>query len=289
MYKSRYKRGPSKIEKRRKTKRNFRLVLGIGLPVAVFAGIIFLLQANFMQVRSFEISGAQTMPTEDIKTASSNFISGSNFFVVPKSNILFLNKNQLASALLSKFGRLQKVDVSKNFFGGKIDLKITERKPDYVWCSVHYDCYYMTSDGFIFEKINESLSDSQIAGTTSGSPLTLSTEIAGKIIFKGEIESDPLMKKFSTPGKMKIYSDFIASLKNRGINVYSINIESPDKATASTDLCEIIFNPEATDLNSAAENAILLIKDIKSKKPSAQFEYLDVRFGNKIFYKLLTK
>jgi hypothetical protein len=85
---------------------------------------------------------------------------------------------------------------------------------------------------------------------------------------------------------MQNYSSFIESFKNAGFQITSINIESTDKATAKSNTGDIIFSPDETDLSTVAKNIILLINDIKHKTPSAQFNYIDARFGNKIFYKL---
>ena len=266
MKNNRYKKTSSIIAKRRKARRYVGIFLKISLPVAFFIGLVFLLRADFLQVKSFEVLSAETVQTESIKNAASDFISGTNFFLLPRSNILFLSKANLAAALLSKFGRLENVEVNKQFFSRSIKLSVSERKEDFLWCSDQGKCFFMTKDGFIFDLANE-------VGTD-------------KIIFRGLLNGNPLMKNFSTPEKMQNYSGFIEILKNADFQISSINIESNDKATAKSNTGDIIFSPDEEDLSTVAQNVILLINNIKSKTPSAQFSYVDARFGNKIFYKL---
>jgi cell division septal protein FtsQ len=272
MHSKRYKKASSRIAKRNKVRSFLGLFLKIGLPVAFLVGLVFLLRADFMQVKNFEISGAETVLQENIKNIASGFASGTFFFAIPKSNILLLNKSKLASVLLSDFGRLEKVEVSKNFFNGKIDLKITERKADFLWCSLQDECFAMTKDGFIFE------SYSALA------PLD-------KIIFRGNLTSNPLMKNFDTPERIQNYLKLVDVLKTANFEVSSINIESSDRAVAKTKInntvSDIIFNPAQVDLSLTAQNVILLINEIKRKTPSAEFNYIDARFDNKMFYKLL--
>jgi len=267
---SKYKKASSRITRRSRLRRIFNLFLIISLPTAFLVSLVFLSRADFLQVKNFEVAGADTIPQESIKSTALNFASGKWLFLVPKSNFFLLSKNKLAAALLAAFPRIEKVDVSKQFFSGSIDLSIVERKADFLWCSAQNECFSMTKYGLVFEK-------SENAGD--------------KIIFKGVLEGNPLTKNFATAEKMKSYSDLIDVFKNAGFGVDSINIESSDKAVAKVDInnfvSDVILNPEESDLSAVAQNTILLINEIKSKNPSAQFQYIDARFGNKFFYKLI--
>lgn len=268
----RYKKASSRIAKRHKVRKLISRVFKITLTVAFLAGIIFVLRADFLQIKNFEVSGAETISAESLKSTAQSLTLGNKLFLIPKSNIILLSKNNLASILLSNFSRLEKVEVNKQFFGQKVELKVTERKDDFLWCSQEEECFFMTKDGFIFES------------AFPGNP-------RGKIIFRGILEREPLMKSFATPAKMRNYSNFIEILKSGGFEVNSVNIESTDKAVAETNIggttIDVIFNPEETDLSPVAQNIILLINEIKNKTSSTRFEYIDARFGNKIFYKLI--
>lgn len=266
MKNNRYKKASSRIARRGKLRRIFNLFLKITIPTALIVGFVFLLRANFLQVKNWQVVGADTIPEESIKNIASNFISGNNFFIIPKSNILFLNGSKLSSVLLSDFGRIQKVEVNKDFFSRSVQLSVSERQADFLWCSATDGCFFMTKDGFVFEKTDSTATD--------------------KIIFSGLLNDDPLMKNFATPGKMQNYETFIGSLKDVGIDVSSVSIESLDRAVAKSNMGDIIFNPEETDLSTVAQNVILIINNVKNKVPSAQFNYIDARFGNKVYYKL---
>jgi cell division septal protein FtsQ len=265
MYNTRYKKASSRISRRSRLRRIFNLFLKITIPTALVVGLFFLLRADFLQVKNWQVVGAGAIPQESIKNTASNFILGDYLFIIPKSNILFLNEGKLSSVLLSQFGRLQKAEVSKNYFSGDIIIKILERQADFLWCS-ETQCFFMTKDGFVFEQTESSTTD--------------------KIIFYGLLTGNPLMKNFATAAKMKNYVIFIGVLKDAGFDVSSINIESLDRATASSNMGDIIFNPEETNLTAVAQNVILIINNTLTKKPSARFDYIDARFGNKVYYKL---
>ncbi len=270
MLKGRYKKTSSKIARRSKARKFFSLFLKIGLPTAILIGLVFLSRADFLQIKNFEVLGVETIQPENVKNTASNFISGNKFFIIPKSDILLLNKEKMATALIAAFPRIEKVEVNKQFFSQKVELKVTERKADFLWCSTQDECFSITKDGFIFER---------------------SEDVNNKIIFKGILEENPLMKNFATPEKMQNYLKLIEVFKNDGFNISSINIESADKVVAkikiNSAITDIIFNPDEPDLFLTAQNVVLLINETKSKNPSANFQYIDARFGNKMFYKLI--
>lgn len=260
----RYSKAPSVIVKRHKIRRYAGIFLKISLPTAFVIGAIFLLRANFLQVKNFEVVGAETLQPEVIKNVALGVASGTRLFLIPKSNIILLDKGELAAALISQFPRLEKVDVNKQLFGESIKLSLTERKADFLWCSSQNECFSMTKDGLVFERAENP---------------------GDKIIFTGILEGDPLMKNFADQERMKNYSKMIEIFGNAGFEISSINIESNDKMTTKTSIGDMIFSPGETDFSTAVQNTILLISEMINKKSSVRFQYIDARFGNKIFYK----
>lgn len=262
----RYKKASLKIAKRRRARKYLSIFLRTAFLVSIFALGVVLVRADFLQVKNFEVLGAETILAEDLKNIALSWTSGNQFFLIPKSNIILLNKNNLANVLVSKFSKVEKVEVNKQFFSQKIELKVTERKGEFLWCSAQDGCFNMTKDGLVFERTENK---------------------NGRIVFGGILDGNPLMKNFASAEEMQNYLNLIKTFKNAGFDVSSINIELADRAVAGLNIGDIIFNPEEKDLISVAENTILLINNIKSKNPSARFQYIDARFGNKIFYKLI--
>ena len=77
----------------------------------------------------------------------------------------------------------------------------------------------------------------------------------------------------------------VALLKSKDIKASSINIQSVDKGVIETNIGNIFIDPNTKELLESIENALLVIEDIKSKNSQIKFDYIDTRFGNKIFYK----
>jgi len=268
MYKNRYKRASTRIAKRNRIKRYVGIFFVISVTIALLIGFIFLVRADFLKVKNFEVLGSKVVSAEDIKSTANGFTYGNKFLFIPRSNIIFLNKGDLTKTLLSKFTRLEDVEVNKELFSKSIELKITERNGYFLWCSLADECFFMTNSGFVFEKALDM------------------QKTKGLIIFRGILKGNPLLKNFATPDKMQNYSNFIGSLRKGGVEVSSIDMESSDKAIAKTNIGNIFFNPTEEDLLLVGENTVLLINEIQNKNSKAEINYIDARFGNKFYYKL---
>jgi len=273
MYDSRrFNKASSKIVKRRVIKRRATFFTKVATFPTLLILLVVFLRADFLKIKNFDISGTQTVSQEEIKNVTANFISGNTFLVIPKSNILVLSKEKLVKKLLAAFPRLETVIVNKEIFSRQIKLEVSERRADFLWCiDDGSECFFMDKNGLVFEKVFD----------------LQSTELADKIVFKGILIGNPLLQNFASPEKMKNYSDLISALNNAGLKVLVMNFESPDKAVAKTETGDIIFNPDENNFAVPVQNTMLLINETKSKNPAVQFQYIDTRFGNKVFYKLL--
>lgn len=280
MYKSRYNKASSRIAKRNKTRKNFGLFFKIGFPIVFIVCLILLLRADFLQVKSFEVFNAQALSQDDLKNTAASFISGNKFFVLPKSNIFFVDKEKLSTLFLDKFPRLETININKQFFSNYIEFTVTERGADYLWCSASGECFFMSNNGLIFEKAPFSESEYLVSSVSWLEP-------KNHFIFKGVLTDNPIMRNFVSLDKMQSYEKFVELFKKAGVEIMSIDIESFDKAVAKTSVGDIFFDPEEVDFSEPVKNAVLLINEERAKNPNVKFNYIDTRFGNKMFYKLI--
>jgi len=265
MYKSRYKKASSRIKKRGKTRRLFSLISKIGLPVILIVGAVFILRADFLQIKSVEVSGNQDISKDAIERSARENLLGNRLLFIPKSNFFIFSSKSLEQKILENFPRTEMVEVSKNL-DGVIQIKIIERQKDFIWCRGESDCFVMDKNGLVFAP----------AG---------SEEILGKIIFKGNIYGEPVYQNFALEDDMQNYLNTIETFQNAGLRVLTVMAESPNKAVVETDMGNIFLNPEE-EMSLSIPNISLLIQEIRSQDPSALFDYIDARFGPKVFYKL---
>lgn len=255
-----------RIKKRNDTRKLVLRSVKFFILIFVFMAPILVLRADFLQIKNIVILGDETGEKDYLKSEIQNFISGKILWFLPKSNLMLIDENDLASALLSKFSNLEEVDIHRRL-DMTLEVSATERSSDYLWCSNTQECFNMTKNGLVFEK----------------SILPRSNQ---KLIFKGVIVQNPILQSFATKEVMQKYENLVGVLQKEGLKVSVVNVDSQNKIIVGTDIGDIFFNGEEKDLAPAIESALTLINDIRSKTPSATFQYIDVRFGNKVYYKM---
>lgn len=236
------------------------------MPVFLLIILVEFLRADFLQLKKVEVVGNKDIQTEEIEKLVLAQLTGKYFFIIPKSNLFLFKKDTLTQELLKDLPRIESLEISKGL-NGMLKIILQERRGDFVWCSASEVCYLMSNNGLVFTEAK-------------------AAEMAGKIIFKGNLPENPLLQNFATEAGMANYLKAIEILQNAGFQVLEIGVELGDKVVFKTTIGNIILNPEE-DLSVTVPNAVILINDIKTKNPSAQFNYIDARFGNKVFYKLI--
>ncbi|MFA6076697.1 MAG: hypothetical protein WC735_01325 [Candidatus Paceibacterota bacterium] len=261
--------------------------------LAISFGLTYASRISVLNIGSIEVSGNKVVDTETIKMVVKKEINGYYLWFFPKTNVLFYPKDKIKNALRENFARLQNVNLSiKEDKILKIDL--TERIVKYTWCGNTVDstvglgegdttsqkekCYFMDAEGYIFDEAPYFSGEVyfKFYGTTdsnsdepSGSYFL--KENFGKLVsFKKTLENIGLVPA-------KLYKkdngdiEFFLSRKN------SVSIGP-----------KIIFKIDS-DFQKIAENLEValdtepLLSDFKNKYSSLL--YIDLRFGNKVYYK----
>lgn len=262
MYKSRYKK---------RANSSLKFLPFLLLFVLFVLGGVFLVRADFLKVTEIAIESGELVPRESVALLANTFMSGNKLLFIPRSNIFFVDSKELEKQIASQFGGVENVEVDRKFFSTGLDIKLGERRAEFVFCSFTEggeSCANMSRDGFIFEEVDGDI-DRQ-----------------GKIVFYSSEGRDFMRTFIDTRERVDNYMRFLDSFGSKGFQVFSVNIGSLDQSVFDTSIGKIIFNP-SDDPYSAAQNAGLLIEDVRKQNPEAVFEYIDTRFGNKMFYKLI--
>jgi len=251
-----YRKASSRIRERNKVRRSVGLFLKIFVLSFILIGPILIMRADFLQVKDVEISGAETISAENIKKVGLDFISGQRLFLIPKSNILLLNEDNLANVLLSDFPRIEKVYINKKV-NRNIEVKVLERSRTYIWCDSDNECFNMSKGGLVFEKLEDR------------------DEKEKKIIFRGGINGDPIRQHFASEEKMQNYLKTIDIFKQAGFSVSSISLELSDKVVFDIKIGKVFLNPKE-DMTLPVQNVILLIDDIKQAIASKDYGSVEI-------------
>jgi hypothetical protein len=250
--------------------------------------LIFLLFLIFIvffshqfQINKVSVVGSQTISQKNIEDAIYQQTSQRRFFVFSQRNILFFDAKQAAKKISNEY-TVANLRVKKGYFH-TIVVKIEEKQPAIIWLS-GADKFYIDSNGIVIEKIDDTnlvvngnngteiirpsanFSQYPIVIDQSNTPVNINQTVLdlGKLKFITELnrylqlETQILVTEMITPTPV---AKEIELVTKEGWKAY---FRTDETVKSQVDLLLLVLNREVKD---------------KSK-----LNYIDLRFGGKIYY-----
>lgn len=287
------------------------------LLAIVYSGVVF--QNDDYLLSKVEIRGNKFLDTKSLFEIIKNELSGRYYGIYPKNNFLIFPKQKIGEELVSKYARLDNVSIEREGLK-KIIVKITEKEPKYIWCAKErVDCYFMDAGGLLFEH-SPDFSEG-IFLEFQGGPFADADEkeIIGSYLIKKDkldklvefrLKAEAIVRAaLDTNMKADNYSfegreDFTLSFKRKDGSKWEIfflgrdsdsylNVPVGDSASVLKSGQEsAVATSFNTDLLRVLKNLDVTLRSEAFKKGAAgavlkdrTLEYIDLRFGNKVFYK----
>jgi len=266
--------GLSELKKKRRATFLKKILFYLFLFLAVLVGLTYLSRVSGINIQEVEIVGNKIVDLEEARSLAEEVILESYFYLFPKTNVLFFPKDDIKDKLQNRFKGIKNVDFSITD-ELKLKISLTEREAEYLWCGDTViqpaeggipKCYFMDDTGFIFDE---------------------APYFSGDVYFKfygqiGEAEFDSFL-----------------SLKNAfealGLNPAGMSVDGDGDikmilvaGSSSFPGPEIIFKADS-DFDEAlgnlevALNTEPFLSNFQNKYSA--LEYIDLRFGNKVYYK----
>lgn len=234
-----------------------------------------------VSINKVDIKGTLVIKPVDIERVVLDELSGKYLSIFPKKSIFIYPRKALLQRLKSEFKRIENIDIYIEGFTGLL-VNLSERPERYLWCgrdleeeqtSLKY-CFFADSGGYIFSK----------SPYYSGN---IFLEFYGPL-FSGE-NANPIGGAILSEDKFNKLISFENSLGKIGFTPIKILVK-PDEdyeiylfgggkilATGKNDL----------DKNIGYLKLAIATDPLKSKieQSRATLDYLDLRFGNKVFYR----
>ena len=258
------------LHKKRKKKITLTLVY-FACSIALLGIIVLVLRADFFQISKLEVLGTATLNAEEMAEVGLNSLSGHFFYVIPKSNILFYSSQSIRDYLLEKYKKIDTLDIKRKAFS-TLGIYIMEKSATALVCDGFHDdgeaentCYFVDKDGYIYEK----------APDFSYGVYThyyISNNDAKNIIGTKFIDS-------KTFGDLQ---NFVKSIKDAGIPIvgllvgekgsYELYLKNKDGSEA------VVYFDDRIPFEKTSSNLIVFWDN------KTIFDYINLRFGNNIFY-----
>jgi len=249
------------------------------------ASLAYLFRIERLNIQVVEAKGNKIIDTRLIAEIAEKEMAGNYLWLFPKTNIFFYPKEKIKSSLYENFKRLRNIEIEMGS-GAILVVSTEERMPKYTWCGEtlptsrndSQDCYFLDETGYIFGR---------------------APYFSGEVYFKfygfvGNTPEDPSGSYFfgNNFDKLILFKDTMESM---GLKPASYSVKEDGEArlqlsqpSSSSTVPEIIFNLE-DDPEKVAENlqSVLATEPLETdfKKKYSSLLYIDLRFGNKVYYK----
>ncbi len=267
---------PRLLELKRSRRKIFlgKILLSIISIFLVLTCLAYISRISSLNISEIEIIGNKMVDTEKIKAVAQQEIAGNYLWFFPKTNILIYPKNNIKNELSEKFKRLKEIRLAIK--DKKIlEIGVVERTALYIWCgsfppenenSEKPKCSFWDETGYAFDD---------------------APYFSGEVYFKFYGASFPkenfdklitLKNKLETMG---LKPSALYKIENGDIKIFLVSRNASSEP-------EIIFKADS-DYQKLAENLELALstEPLKSnfKNKYSSLEYIDLRFGNKVYFK----
>lgn len=242
-----------------------RGILGGILVILFLFGARMALSSEIFAIKSIEVIGVERVSPEEIKSIVSVEIDKSKFGFFPKRNFLFVDTGNISALVQKSFPDFSKVHTTLAGLGSLV-INVIERSPYAKWCyeNDHQQCLIIDEKGFAFEKENIEMATSTLHIFTKSIPV-YETEIFG---------ADKFLK-------MRQWIDYFGQFK---FKIVSVTLIDQDYFMKTHEGLEIRVK-STDDLDSIITKLTSVITDLKKENSTTSIEYIDLRYGNKVFLK----
>lgn len=236
------------------------------LIILVLVGFLYWMRHPSMNVDKIEIVKNSFTKAENIEATVHKVLEGNKFLLIPKTNALFLPREETEEELKKDYPEIEKIDINLQGLH-KVQVEIFEYRPVIILKTAKGN-YFVNSKGdvFIKEPILHPYDDLIVLEKD------LDVNIGDNVIEPDFLED------------LNLFSDKLNEIK---IKTKLIKNPEEDIYRIETDKGFEIVISSADDLTNSVQNIQTILENgALSKEDLSLIDYLDLRFGNKVFYKL---
>ena len=264
----------SKLRARRRRRRALLAGALVFVVLVLAAGAVWLAHAPFVRVVSVEVSGAQSVASSTIEEYVRSQMAGDYLWLFPRDNIFLYPRRAIEAGLLARYPALRSVDVHAADFR-TVAVAAVERQPAALWCptgATQEGCFYMDEDGVVYSPAPD-----------FSSPVYVSYE--GALAPSAQAGA----RQYLAPADFQSLSALAGALgqKEPDDPVRTVVVDdSRDVRVYFQNDFVLIFNLKDDGGDIFERFTLALASDPFKGKSLGDFEYLDLRFGDKLYYKL---
>ncbi len=239
----------------------------VSIIALLVTGIWYLTRIESFNIDEVEVKGGETISRDVVKKVILDELEGAYFKLVPKRFVFTYPKEEIEESIHS-IERLK--DVTIELSGTTLTITYEEFRPYALWCKEAEDsrCLFIDEEGFAFAAAPPLRGGAFTRYVIKGEePKVASEALSRDLITKTENVAESLSVEFG-------FDVSTIEVEDRDAVFYVLSTGAILKTTIETETSELINNIKY----------ILASKDF-SNLVSGRFEYIDLRYGNKVFVK----
>ena len=256
------------LKKKKKKVIKIKIYLTVFFVILALTGLIFLSRLQSTLISNVQISGTLFVEQSEIEQKTNTILNKNFLWIIPLKNIFLFPKQTLVQSIKEN-PAVVSVKIKKNFPNTLI-IEIVEQEKQVIYCTTpeKTECMYVNKDGFIYAQVKDIIIPEQ------------------EILIFNEKENKKIEEQILDQKKYEEIILFVKNLARQEIKIKEIYIRTDSTidfiSRTDTRLVTSMFDEFEKDFRNLVA---LFEQNILTKDQLSQVEYIDLRFGNKVFYK----
>ncbi len=261
----------SRLHARRRKRRIILSGIAVVLCYGLVGGLVWLSWRPALRIQTVRVEGAQTVASTTLERFVRQRLLGAYLGIIPRDNIFVYPKSRIEGDVRAAYPVFATAAVRADNFSS-LSLAISERQPKETWCGASPDapqpCLFLDESGAAYGA----------APAFSGSPY---------VRYYGPLPGEALPKQFLSPGTAQALFALIDAIGVKAGEVESVSINTDnDVQTNFVSGFVLKFSLDDDSAKIFQRFALALGSTPFTAHPLSAFLYLDLRFGDKLYYKL---
>lgn len=256
------------LKKKKQKLRKIKTYLYVSVFILLLVGLGYLTQLKQLQIKEVKITGNSFVSTDEIQTIINTHRDSKILWFIPRNNIFLFSKNSVINQLKNNPAIIA-ASVSKNYFE-TITVNVEEQEKEAIYCTSleHTECFYINKDGFIYARVEKFfVPEQEILLYREADQRTV-----GDVVYTKELHSSVMA--------------FIKSAARYDFRIMRAVLLSDDVIEFHLQQGTRLLTSRYDDFEKDFVNFIALFEqDVLVKEGLTEIDYIDLRFGNKVFYK----
>lgn len=262
----------SKLKARKRRRRVRAFVYIFILLCALGAGAVALSWAPFVRIQDVAVDGVSSANPDTVTEEVRSYIEGKYWGILPRDNIFLYPKDEIHRQLLNEHPVFASVTITPAGFKA-LRVGAVERAPKALWCGE-----------------GPEVSSSCLLVDDGGAAYALAADFSALVYtrYAGPLPAGPMPRQFMTQEKFRALSAFVDEFARRlaSTTVSAVVVEGNEARVECADGFTLIFSLSDNGADVLERFDLALTAVPFAGRPLAEFEYLDLRFGDKLYYKL---